>query len=417
MFLPRQKRNRVIPVAALLILTMISCTTPTEKAPGSLTLKPDTSVSKPVRETFYMGIPFDSFNILKGTIRPNRFLSDILTPYGIAQSKLDSLLKKSGNIFDARKLRAYHNYTILTGTDSNAALKYFIYEHEPGISFIFSFNDSLSVTEWREKEESFIKFTSFTIETSLWDAMKASGSPFELAGALSDIFAWTVDFFGLKKGDTFRVIYEERHIGEKSVTVGRIYGASYNSGSYSCYAIPLIQGDNESYYDADGTSLRKAFLKSPLKFSRITSRFSSGRMHPVLKIVRPHYGVDYAAPVGTPVYSVGDGRVTETGSDGEAGRYVKIRHNSVYSTAYLHLSAYGKGIVPGAAVRQGDIIGYVGSSGLSTGPHLDFRFYKNGYPVDPLKVEAPPVEPVLEENREKFGKISSALIRIINQIE
>lgn len=416
-FLQGQKGIRAILIAALISLTIASCTPHLDEAQGSPAPKPDTSDAKTVRETPYMRIPFDSFNILKGTIRPNRFLSDILVPYGISQNKLDSLLNKSRDIFDARKLRAYHNYTILTGTDSNAALKYFIYEHEPGISFIFSFNDSLSITERREKEESFIKFTSFTIETSLWDAMKASGSPFELAGALSDIFAWTVDFFGLKKGDTFRVIYEEKHIGEKSVTVGRIYGASYNSGSYCCYAIPLIQGDTEAYYDADGTSLRKAFLKSPLKFSRITSRFSSGRLHPVLKIVRPHYGVDYAAPVGTPVYSVGDGRVTETGSDGEAGRFVKIRHNSVYSTAYLHLSGYGKGIMPGASVRQGDIIGYVGSSGLSTGPHLDFRFYKNGYPVDPLKVEAPPVEPVLEENKERFGKISSALIRILDQIE
>lgn len=413
----RKQDGTSVLLAAIIVFLLFSCTGQKEEDKSSGFVRPDTSVTESGRENLFMGIPFDSFLITKGTIKPNRFLSDILIPYGVTQRKLDSLLDKSKNIFDARKLRAYHNYTILTCTDSNASLKYFIYEHEPGISYIFSFNDSLSITEWREEEKSLIKFTSFTIETSLWDAMKSSGAPFELAGALSDIFAWTVDFFGLKKGDSFRVIYEEKHIGDKTVTVGRIHGASYTSGTLSYYAIPFIQGETESYYDADGTSLRKAFLKSPLKFSRITSRFSSGRMHPVLKIVRPHYGVDYAAPVGTPVYSIGDGRVTETGSDGEAGRYVKIRHNSVYSTAYLHLSGYGRGIMPGASVRQGDVIGYVGSSGLSTGPHLDFRFYKNGYPVDPLKVEAPPVEPVFEENLEKFRKISSVLIRIINQIE
>jgi murein DD-endopeptidase MepM/ murein hydrolase activator NlpD len=139
-------------------------------------------------------------------------------------------------------------------------------------------------------------------------------------------------------------------------------------------------------------------------------------MHPILRIVRPHYGVDYSAPYGTPVYSIGDGKVISATIEGESGRIVRIRHNSVYTTAYLHLSGFAKGIAAGVLVRQGDVIGFVGSTGLSTGPHLDFRFYKNGYPVDPLKVDAPSVDPVLEENKPKFEKISSTIIPLLSTV-
>jgi len=169
-----------------------------------------------------------------------------------------------------------------------------------------------------------------------------------------------------------------------------------------------------SFFDDKGQSLRKAFLKAPLKFSRISSRFSNSRMHPILKIRRAHHGVDYAAPVGTPVYSIGDGVIIQTSHSGGAGNMIKIKHNSVYSTAYLHLKNFAKGIKQGVYVKQGDVIGYVGSSGLSTGPHLDFRFYKNGNPVDPLKVEAPPVEPVKEENIVDFEVRKNFVIELIS---
>lgn len=381
-------------------------------------MKADTTPETVNNEPYLLyGIPTGSFNVTTGKIKYGKNLPDILKPYGVTGADIDKLVKNSANVFDVRKIRAMHGFTILSDNDSAARLRYFIYEHEPGLAYIFSFNDSLNITPWKTASKSFIKFASFTIETSLWDAMNQAGVNPELAVALSDIFAWTVDFFGLQKGDRFKVIYEEKIIGSNYVETGRIYGASFISGERIYMAIPMIQDSVESYYDSDGTSLRKAFLKAPLKFSRITSRYSSGRLHPVLRIVRPHYGVDYAAPVGTPVFSIGDGKVTETGFDGEAGRYVKIRHNSVYSTAYLHLSSFGKGIAPGVFIRQGDIIGYVGSSGLSTGPHLDFRFYKYGYPVDPLKVEAPPVEPVREENLEKFGKIKYVVELLLSIID
>lgn len=234
-----------------------------------------------------------------------------------------------------------------------------------------------------------------------------------LAIKLSDIFAWTVDFFGLQKGDNFKVIYEELYIDSKLLGTGKIYGAQFNRSGSSVTAIPFIQDGKETYFDIDGNSLRKAFLKAPLQFSRISSRYSSSRLHPILRIRRPHFGVDYAAPVGTPVHAIGDGKIISAKTENGAGKMVKIQHNSVYATAYLHLSRFGPGISPGVYVKQGDIIGYVGSSGLSTGPHLDFRFYRNGSPVDPLKVEAPPVEPVSDINRDKFEMIKAVVLNLL----
>jgi murein DD-endopeptidase MepM/ murein hydrolase activator NlpD len=409
--------KRVVLFSFLLCLSF-SCDYIRKNQPMEDVKVPDTVVEKPIiKPTLTFGIPSDSFNIIKNHIRPNRFLSGILGEYSVSLQEIDQVIKNSSKVFDVRDIRAGHAYTILSDKDSAARVRYFIYEHDPSVFYIFSFNDSLNITLYKHETKSVIKFSSGIIETSLWDAMITKSINPELAVKLSDIFAWTVDFFDLQKGDRFKVIYEERFIEDKSMGIGKIYGAEFDYSGSPIFAIPMIQSDKESYYDADGNGLRKAFLKAPLRYSRISSGFSSGRMHPILRIVRPHFGVDYAAPAGTPVNSIGDGKIISVGIENESGGIVRIMHNSVYSTAYLHLDSFEKGIVAGAYVKQGDIIGYVGNSGLSTGPHLDFRFYMNGYAVDPLKVDAPPVEPVLEENKAKFEKIRSviqSLLRTIN---
>ncbi|MFN8240649.1 MAG: peptidoglycan DD-metalloendopeptidase family protein [Bacteroidales bacterium] len=372
------------------------------------------SAKKTVPENLLFGLPADSFFITNGHIRPNRFLSEILGEYGISMTQIDQLVKNSAGVFDVKDLRAWHNYTVFSSRDSARELCYFVYEHDPVLSYIFSFRDSLGITPFSREVRSEIRFSTGVIKTSLWDAMMEGGMNPELAVDMADIYAWTVDFFGLSKGDRFKVIYEERYIDTVSVGIGKIYGAVFYRTDTPIYAIPVIQNGKESYYDSDGKSLRKAFLKAPLRFTGIGSRFSSARMHPILRIVRPHYGVDYSAPYGTPVFAIGDGTVISAGFENESGRIIRLRHNSVYTTAYLHLSGFAKGIRAGAYVKQGDVIGYVGSTGLSTGPHLDFRFYKNGSPVDPLKIDAPPVEPVLPENIAKFGKIKEVTIGLLN---
>jgi murein DD-endopeptidase MepM/ murein hydrolase activator NlpD len=406
-------KGKVIIIITLFFLSF-SCNNSENNKPEIISAISDTTVNQKLRSPVLLyGIPSDSFDLVSGHIKPNGFLSEILLKHGISMNEIDQLVKNSKAVFDVRNIRSGNNYILFCERDSIARAKYLVYEHDPSTSYIFSFNDSLNITPFRKVTKSEIRYASGTIETSLWDAMIASGLHPSLVGKLSDIFAWTVDFFGLQIGDNFKVIYEELFIDEKTLGTGKIYGAQFNRTGSSITAIPFIQDGKETYFDIDGNSMRKAFLKAPLQFSRISSRFSSSRLHPILRIRRPHFGVDYAAPSGTPVLSIGDGRVISTSYESGSGRIVRIKHNSVYSTAYLHLSSFRKGIAPGVMVKQSEIIGYVGTSGLSTGPHLDFRFYQNGSPVDPLKVDAPPVEPVSEVNRVKFEKIKTVILSLL----
>jgi len=394
---------------------LFSCKNSIREIPAGVSELPDSSiVSLPDTSVFMYGIPSDSFDLVSGHIKRNGFLSSILLEHGVKMEDIDMAVKNSATVFDVRKIRSGRNYTLFLKKDSTARASYLVYEHDPTTCYVFSFNDSLNITPYRKEIKSVIKYASATIETSLWDAMLDGGMQPSLVSGLSDIFAWSIDFFGLQKGDSFKVIFEEMSIDDKPLGIGKIYGAQFSGSGSLIYAIPFIQDGRESFFDGEGNSLRKAFLKAPLQYSRVSSRFSGSRMHPILRIRRPHYGVDYAAPVGTPVMAIGDGRVTKAGVESGSGRVIRIVHNSIYSTAYLHLSRFGAGITSGVYVKQGDIIGYVGSSGLSTGPHLDFRFYKGGSPVDPLKVEAPSVEPVSEANKDKFEKTKTVVLSLLD---
>jgi murein DD-endopeptidase MepM/ murein hydrolase activator NlpD len=401
-------------ILILLIIHTVSCNNIKE---NSLEIAPayvdTTTYNKLSAPVLLYGIPSDSFNIIPGRIKPNGILSSILIKNGVSMSEIDQVVRNSGSVFDVRNVKSGNNYILFCDRDSIGRARYLVYEHDQTTSYVFSFNDSLNITPFRKKITSEIKYASGTIETSLWEAMVNKGLHPSLAFELSEIFAWTVDFFGLQKGDHFKVIYEELFIEEKSIGAGNIYGAQFTWSGSTITAIPFIQDSTESFFDIEGNSLRKAFLKAPLKFSRISSRFSANRMHPILRIRRAHFGVDYAAPLGTPVVAIGDGRVLSATNEGASGRMVKIQHNSIYSTAYLHLSRFGDGISRGTFVKQGQVIGYVGSSGLSTGPHLDFRFYKSGSPVDPLRVEAPSVEPVAEANLSRFEKNKQVVLSLL----
>jgi murein DD-endopeptidase MepM/ murein hydrolase activator NlpD len=363
------------------------------------------------------GIPVDSYNVVTGKIRRNQFISSILSSYGVPWDSIDRLLRQNRQVFDARKVRSGSNYSVLLTRDTVNRADYFIYEHDPMVTYVFSLRDTLAIYRHDAEIRKTLRYSSGTINTSLWDAMAGQNLNPNLSAELSEIYAWTIDFFGLQKGDRFRVIYEEEFIGDESIGIRKIHAAEFEHAGATIYAIPFIQDSTMSFYDTTGASLRKAFLKAPLRYSRISSRFSGGRFHPVLKIVRPHHGIDYAAPIGTPVVSIGDGRVTQTAYENGSGRIVRITHNSVYSTAYLHLSRFGPGIAPGVYVKQGQVIGYVGSSGLSTGPHLDFRFYRNGYAVDPLRVEAPPVNPVKPESLDRFREVAKGYMSLFETIK
>jgi murein DD-endopeptidase MepM/ murein hydrolase activator NlpD len=362
------------------------------------------------------GISYDSFNLIEGKIKKNQFLSDLLTEYRVPYPSINNVVQLSREVFDVRKIKRGNLYVVFQTKDSLNKTMYVVYEHTPTDYIVFDLGDSINVYKNAKQIITEQKTASGIITTSLWNTINKKNLNPVLVNDLSEIFSWSIDFFGLQKGDSFKIVYEEQYVDSTSIGISKIYAAWFNHMGENFFAIPFVQNDKESFYDIDGNSLRKAFLKAPLRFSRISSRFSNSRLHPILKIRRPHHGVDYAAPIGTPVHTIGDGKIIKTGYYGGAGRMVKIRHNSVYTTAYLHLSRYGSGIKSGKYVKQGDIIGYVGSSGLSTGPHLDFRFYKYGNPINPLKVKAPPVEPISEENIEDYEKIKSVIIDLLNTI-
>ena len=369
----------------------------------------------------YYGISLDSCNMETGVIGRNETLADLLLKYEISMNQIYQISLLPDSLLDERRMKRGNRYAFFTplDTDSMAEVSYFVYEKDAqqyvtvGIApdSVWAQNSSKPVvTRWQ--------VASGTIETSLWESMLDQGVNPMLAIELSEIFAWSIDFFGIQRGDRYKVIYQESYVDSQSIGISKISGAWFYHNQVEFWAIPFIQDGERSYFDEKGNSLEKAFLKAPLRYSRISSGFSNSRYHPVLKIRRPHHGVDYAAPAGTPVHTVGDGRVTAVGyQKNGGGNYVKIKHNSVYSTTYMHLSRFGKGIRQGVYVKQGDVIGYVGSTGLATGPHLDFRFYRNGSAVNPLRVEAPPVEPVKQDNIAAFSVVRALTMQSLKLIE
>ncbi len=364
------------------------------------------------------GIPKDSFLIEEYGVQRNQNISDILLRSGVDYPTINGLVAASDSVFDVRKIKTGQPYTLFYSPDSLHRLSYFVYAIDETDYLVLSLRDSLSATRKSKPVTVVDKSASAKIESSLWNAVAGKGLTPALAIELSDIYAWTVDFFGIEKGDYFKVLYQERFVDSTSIGVGRIKAALFHHHHKSYYAFLFDEEGEWNYFDEHGNSLRKAFLKAPLKFSRISSRFSSGRLHPVLKIRRPHHGVDYAAPAGTPVYAIGDGRISQKGWDGKGGgNYLKITHNSVYTTVYMHLKGFASGLTQGKQVKQGELIGFVGSTGLSTGPHLDFRVFKNNRPIDPLKMEAPSVEPVKEMHKKRFLEFADSLKQVIDRIE
>ena len=370
-------------------------------------------IEKAEKQMVY-GIEFtDSMHLEQGRFPKNKTLGSVLSEYGVSAQSIHSLAENASKVFNVKKIRSGNPYCVIFTGDSVKCGKYFIYESTPTESIVFCLTDSLKVWEHKKNVTVKEKVVKGEISSSLWNAMADANAPTALAFELSEIYAWNIDFFGLQKGDKFEVRYTETWVDTLFVGVDSIRFAIFTHCGKDFHAVPFEQNGRLDFYDYDGNSLRKAFLKAPLKFSRISSHFSHSRLHPVLKIRRPHHGVDYAAPAGTPVMTIGDGKVISKGFHKGGGHTVKIQHNSTYSTAYLHLSKYAKGLAVGSYVKQVEVIGYVGSTGLSTGPHLDFRVYKNGNPINPLKLESPSVEPVSEANKGAFEAVRDSLMKTL----
>jgi len=287
------------------------------------------------------GFPVDSFTIYHDKIKRNEFLADILTKYNVPYLSIDKMVRNSKEVFDVRHIRKGNKYAVFCEQDSIEKAKYFVYQESAIDYIVFHLGDSL-YAERKQKEVTVLrKHVKGTIESSLWNAMKEAKANPVLAIELSEIYAWTIDFFGIQKNDAFEVIYDEKYVDSISVGIDNVHFARFNHYNEDHKAYRFMQDSTWSYFDNEGKSLRKAFLKAPLRFSRISSKFSHSRYHPILKRRRPHHGIDYAAPSGTPVYTIGDGVVIKRGYQKRGGgNYIKIKHNSVYTTVYMHLSKF-----------------------------------------------------------------------------
>ena len=370
-----------------------------------------------VKDTIYKyGLPIEEFAVKNDTIRPKQTLAEVLMSYGLSARKVFDLTQCPDSVFDVRKVRAGQPCALLTDKDSIATPRYFVYEASAKEYVVFNLTTD-SVTRGT-KPTSWQKHASRgSVESSLWNAMIDSKTSPQLAVMLSHIFGWTIDFFGIQKGDEFRIIYEQEYVEDTPLNNFRLQAASFCASDSMYYAIPFVQEGEELYYNEKGNSLEGAFLKAPLDYYRISSRFTNSRYHPVLKRYRSHHGVDYAAPTGTPVYAIGSGKVIDKGYQANGGgNYVKIRHNSTYTTTYMHLSRFAKGLKVGDMVAQKEVIGYVGSTGLSTGPHLDFRVYENGKPINPLTIKSQPKKPISADNRAAFDIVCDSLIKELELI-
>ena len=359
--------------------------------------------------TIKYGFAIDTFQVVEDEIKSNQFLGDILSKYGVDYVSIEQLVQNAKPVFDIRHIRVGKPYMILA-KDTTQRADYFIYEPSVYEYYVFHLKDDLKVEHVERPVTTEIQTMDGTINASLWQTMVDNGVSYELTAKMEDALQWSVDFYHVQKGDHFELIYEQNYIEGQKVGVGQVKAAHYTTGPTQFQAYWYENEKFQGYYDEKGRPMKKTFLKAPVKYSRISSKFNMNRFHPILKRRKPHLGTDYAAPYGTPIYAVADGVVTKANYTKGNGRFVKIKHDKKYQTQYLHMQGFAEGIKSGVHVKQGQVIGYVGSTGLATGPHVCFRFWMDGKQVNHLKLNFPEPDPLPEEELPAFNKIRDSYL-------
>ncbi|GAB1308666.1 peptidoglycan DD-metalloendopeptidase family protein [Urechidicola sp. KH5] len=381
---------------ALFISLMLlwSCGEDTDKPTVKDTLKKP----EPIIE---FGFNLDNFKVVKDTIQRGESFGEILDRNHILPAHVYRIAATIKDTLDVRRIRAGKPYTILAKKDSTEQAQYFIYQHNKIEYTVVHLQDSVFANRKKKPVKLVEKTAAGVITSSLSEALDSQGLSPVISNDLSTIYAWTIDFFRLQKNDRFKIVYNERYIDDTiSAGIEQIKAAYFEHGGKPFYAFKFIADSTkmiEDYYDENTNVLRRQFLKAPIQFNyRISSRYNLKRRIAYYgNKVRPHKGTDFAAPVGTPIIATASGTVTESTQRGGNGKYVKIRHNGTYSTQYLHMSR--RAVKVGQVVQQGDIIGYVGMTGNTGGPHVCYRFWKHGRQVDPLKEKLPAAKPMKEE--------------------
>lgn len=384
-------------IVAVIVLSSLNLSLPGEKAPQAK--KDSTVIIVPRR----FGLPLDSFNVTESIIQRNEFLTSILELYNVDTNTIARLQEKSKYVYDVRKMKAGAQYTVFASKDTTHKVNYFVYQPNAVDYVMYDLRDSVKVVTGKRQVTARLETASGIIDGSLYQTFKKSGIDPALAMKMADLYAYTVDFYSIHDGDYFKILYEQRYIKDEPVETGAIQSAVFSHNGEKFYAFFYRSDTTEvgDYYDEKGKSLRKSFLKAPLKFSHITSGYSLRRFHPVQKRWKTHLGTDYAAPEGTPIISTGDGVVVESEFSNNNGNYVKVKHDDTYTTQYLHMTK--QAVRAGQSIRQGQVIGYVGSTGLATGPHVCYRFWKNGKQVNPLQQTFPPSVPLPDSVMTRFA--------------
>ncbi len=363
------------------------------------------------------GLFTDSLEQFEGVVKKNETLTDILLPHSVSYQQISEISKIARDKWNVRKIQKGKKYIIYSSIDSIKTMKYFVYENDPINFVIIDLSDSINIAKGQKDIAVKERRVVGEIKSSLYLALKEQNISDLLALKLAEVYAWQIDFYKIYKGDEFTVLFEEEYVNDEFIGVGKIIAANFQQKGYDYYAFHFEQNGKKEFFDEEGKSLQKTFLKSPLKFSRITSGYSKKRYHPVLHRFKSHLGTDYAAPTGTRIYVVGDGIITEARYKRNNGNYVKIRHNGTYTTQYLHMSKIAKGIRPGVKVKQKQVIGYVGSTGLATGPHVCFRFWKNGAQINHRKQKFPSSHPVSDDNMAQYIIYMDSLKTIVDSLE
>ncbi len=407
----------------IIFLTSCNYNKPSKFSTSSVIPIPDVDLQKKAvsfatipKEIF--GVKTDGYTLHGDKVQKGEFPAEILQSCNLSSLEVHNLVEAAKGKFDFRNMKVGRPYSVLCNKETNKA-EYFFYEIDPeNYAKFYIGNDTLNV-EIKEKDiEKVWTESAGIIKNSLYETVLQNNLSPKLVQELADIYAWSVDFFKIKEGDSFKVLHKNKYDNGQYIGISDVVAVVFNHHGQNYYAFYLEDdGEFGAFYDEKAESLEGAFLKAPLKFYRISSRYQMNRKHPVLGYTRAHLGTDYAAPKGTPILATANGVVTKRGYTRGNGNYVKIKHNETYSTQYLHMSKFKSDVKKGTRVKQGQVIGYVGSTGLATGPHVCYRFWKNGKQVDPYKQKLPSNKKLKEAYHETFFPYADSLKTILNKME
>jgi murein DD-endopeptidase MepM/ murein hydrolase activator NlpD len=406
-------------VVSLYIFYKCSYTSGNENFDGDIA----NSIENALEENIFHGFNLNEFHIEQGKVEAGWTLSHMFAPFNVSQQAINQLAKNAKDELDFKYITEGKSYTMLCTKDSSKNALYCIYDKNPYELIVFNLADSTyaytiekEVTVKEKSIKGIIKEGS-SLYLSVQNELSSNAVAAQLVDEIASTYAWTIDFFKLYPEDEYKVIFEEKSVEGEVVGVGKIKAVYFKHRSADFYGFAYKQNDKLAFFDEKGQGLKKAFLKAPLKFSRLSSPYSSNRFHPVQKRWKAHLGTDYAAPTGTPILATADGVVEAATRNSANGNYVKLKHNSTYQTGYLHMSKIANGMKPGARVKQGDVIGYVGSTGLATGPHVCYRFWKNGKQIDHRQEKFQTSEPIKKENMDAYLKHISPIKNALDKIK